>query len=402
MLLSYIKKHLKKLSRKINTMKKWTFLFLCLSFMFVNSAIADFGRPNLALDGNIISSTPAVSGSALGINDGLLSNVLYSYSYDGKYYCEFVLDLTKSYSIDQIDIYILQTRGFSIYVSDNNENWTLVKEKEWAAYVGTALSIPFETPVTGRYIKYYGWASWFQYVGVAEMAVYETGSLPASSPAGSLGANNIAMDKQVVSGTETDNPPANAIDGNLATSWIPTGLVVDDETKKKSYSGGIVIDLGKEINIGRVIIKANAYHSNIISFPVEPSDFWGEKWLFNSNPDLFATNTLDSGDIVFDIKGLVKSRYLTLHTQTIEVTSDNLKPDIAEIEVYEWINCPDSDGDGVPDDSDECPDTLPDSSVYSNGCPSIKGDFNNNKELDLGDCIGILKSLSGMQDDIKK
>jgi len=60
-------------------MKKYFFLYFCLHLLFVNSAAAAFGRPNIALGGNIISSSPAVQGySAANINDGLISTLLYS------------------------------------------------------------------------------------------------------------------------------------------------------------------------------------------------------------------------------------------------------------------------------------------------------------------------------------
>jgi len=327
---------------------------------------------------------------------------LYSFvQSDGKYYCEFVLDLTKSYSIDKIDLYIAQTRGFNIQISDDNANWTLVETREWNGTVGTAISIPFETPITGRYIKYYGWASWNQYVGVQEIVVYEQGSVPALSPPGSLGTNNIASAKQIADiygTTDINYPPTNALDADSGTSWIPASFSDDDQTGNNFYYGGIVIDLEKEITIGKIILNANAYHSVVISFPVVPSDIWGEKWLFNSTPDLFATNTTGSGEIVFDVNGLVKSRYLTVYVQTLQVI--DIKPDISEVEVYEWsdkiYNCTDSDGDGVSDQLDQCPDTPVNSPVYSDGCPSVKGDFNNNRKLDLGDVIGILQSLSNI------
>jgi len=57
----------------------------------------------------------------------------------------------------------------------------------------------------------------------------------------------------------------------------------------------------------------------------------------------------------------------------------------------------DSDDDGVPDQWDECPDTPTDSAIYSNGCPSIKGDFDSNGMIGLGDSIGILQTITGIR-----
>ena len=47
---------------------------------------------------------------------------------------------------------------------------------------------------------------------------------------------------------------------------------------------------------------------------------------------------------------------------------------------------PDSDGDGVPDDMDDCPNTPPDTAVDANGCPpTIPGDFDEDGDVDNGD-----------------
>ena len=56
----------------------------------------------------------------------------------------------------------------------------------------------------------------------------------------------------------------------------------------------------------------------------------------------------------------------------------------------------DSDGDGIPDQWDDCPDTPKGVRVISNGCPFkyIRGDFDGNGRLGLEDSIGILQVLT--------
>lgn len=383
-------------------MKKRLFWWFCLMFMFQGIANAHFFRPNVAVEGEIVSSTPAVQGSAAGVNDGLMSTYFYSYTnQNGRYYCEFVLDLKRSIVIDTIDLYLLQTRGFRIDISEDNAHWTQVITKEWTGSVSSPLTIPFSTLVQGRYLHYYGWASWNQYVGLQEMAVYENGSVePASSP-GKLGSDNIAATVQVVKdnyGFIPDHPLSQAFDGDVNTTWMPAGGAndADDETGKFYLYGSIVVDFGREVKVGKVIVKTDDYHANTLSFPENPEDFWGGQWLFASVPEIFDTDTAGSGELVFEINGRVSSRYMSFQTQIFQAIS--LKPSISEIEVYEWVPscCPDEDGDGVCDECDRCPGTPTGVPVYSDGCPAILGDFNNNRKLDLGDCVGILRMLTGV------
>jgi hypothetical protein len=300
-----------------------------------------YGRPNIALGGTVISSSPAVRGDPAYINDGLLSTLLYSYinNAEGRYYCEFVLDLKQSYTIDKIDLYVAQTRGFSLYISDDNQNWTEFHTREWDGSVSTPVAIPLSPSVSGRYLKYYGWASWSQYVGIVDISVYEEGSVPAKSPLGSIGTVNIAKDKPVTlisGGEELDHPVENIVDGNTETSWIVQDKWTDDETGKNTYGGGIVIDLEEKTSIGKIIVNTKKYHSITISFPEEISDFWGKEWSFSSTPNLFASEETGSGEIVFDLKGLIMSRYITISIQTIQVGSE--QPEISEVEVYKYDN----------------------------------------------------------------
>ena len=202
-------------------------LFFLFCVFFVPSCLfaqeSTYGRPNLALNGTIIASSAATSGYvADNVKDGLISTPFYSHQQiNGKFYCEFVIDLAESYPISKIDLYVLQTRGFEIFISNDNINWNSVKTQEWNASVGTALSIPFSTPIEGRYVKYYGWASWNQWVGVSEIGIFVSGSVPPTSPPGSLQTTNIAVNSQVeqlIGTSETNYPPENVLDSDIDTS----------------------------------------------------------------------------------------------------------------------------------------------------------------------------------------
>jgi len=319
----------------------------CIIALFVTGiqlsaeSTVSYGRPNVALKGTIISSSPAVLGDPTYVNDGLVSTLFYSYvqnsSDNNHYYCEFVLDLNQSYTIDKINLYVAQTRGFSLSISDDNVHWTEIDTREWAGSASAPLTIPLNPTVTGRYLKYYGWASWNQYVGVVEISVYEAGSVPPPSPVGFTESVNIAKDKPVTlvfGGEEEYHPATNITDGDMTTSWIVKESYTDDETGKKLYSGGVVIDLEKKTAVGKVVVTTDKYHVVTLSFPEEIPDFWGREWTFTSTPNLFATENTGSGEIVFDLKGLMSTRYITLHVQTIQV--DAQQPEIDEVKVYPY------------------------------------------------------------------
>ncbi|GEM_PF-727460 len=59
-----------------------------------------------------------------------------------------------------------------------------------------------------------------------------------------------------------------------------------------------------------------------------------------------------------------------------------------DLQAYQWTftSLPDSDGDGVPDPSDLCPNTIPSSPVDAQGCPPvIFGDFDRDGDVDADD-----------------
>ncbi len=55
----------------------------------------------------------------------------------------------------------------------------------------------------------------------------------------------------------------------------------------------------------------------------------------------------------------------------------------------------DTDADGVPDDSDDCPDTPAGTPVGIRGCPLVPGDFNNDTDVDQSD-FAVLQRCLGM------
>ncbi|MFQ6071758.1 MAG: hypothetical protein ACE5KT_03520 [Methanosarcinales archaeon] len=63
-------------------------------------------------------------------------------------------------------------------------------------------------------------------------------------------------------------------------------------------------------------------------------------------------------------------------------------------------NCTDSDGDGVPDAWDICQDTPKGSYVDPQGCPVLRGDFNHNGRIDIGDVTKLAYYLVGKIDSL--
>ena len=57
---------------------------------------------------------------------------------------------------------------------------------------------------------------------------------------------------------------------------------------------------------------------------------------------------------------------------------------------------PDSDGDGVPDASDQCPGTVPGAEVDENGCPwPVMGDFDRDGDVDVADAQSLRDCAAG-------
>ncbi|MFQ6072817.1 MAG: hypothetical protein ACE5KT_08990 [Methanosarcinales archaeon] len=65
-------------------------------------------------------------------------------------------------------------------------------------------------------------------------------------------------------------------------------------------------------------------------------------------------------------------------------------------------NCTDNDGDGVPDAWDKCQDTPKGSYVNSTGCHVLRGDFNHNGRIDIGDVTKLAYYLVGKIDSLDK
>ena len=63
-----------------------------------------------------------------------------------------------------------------------------------------------------------------------------------------------------------------------------------------------------------------------------------------------------------------------------------------------WVPITDSDGDGVPDQWDQCPGTPPNSYVDNRGCPAqISCDINGDGKIGLEEAIFVLQIVSGVR-----
>lgn len=89
-----------------------------------------------------------------------------------------------------------------------------------------------------------------------------------------------------------------------------------------------------------------------------------------------------NGPYVFEVTGLSGPVTATLDGDITDATGIDLP-------AYQWqfaICTPDSDGDGVGDCGDACPNTIPGASVDLRGCPAtVRADFDGDGDVDTAD-----------------
>lgn len=180
---------------------------------------------NLAKNKPVTALTNTAGGTnPSNVNDGNIDNVWWSYQ-GSPTHNTFIVDLGSSYSIGRISVIPGQTHGFTISTSDDGSTYTPRYSSPWAStsvHV-TPVTVAADGAYTARYIKYDGYASWAQYVGLYEIEVHEwLPSLP-SPPPGANGVTNLALNRPTALEWGTvlpANPPASAVDGSFGTWWL--------------------------------------------------------------------------------------------------------------------------------------------------------------------------------------
>ena len=307
----------------------------------VNAATGGYGTVNLAKGKTVTPLTNTIRGKPEDVNDGNVDSVWYSFNsnYGGNSNANsFVLDMGSAYSIGKIDILLAQAYGFTINTSNDNSTWTERYKSPWAATsVNASISVTPDGAFSARYIKYWGYANWAQYVGVMEINVYEWLASPPPPLTGANGSTNLALNKSVTNllgSVVQSNPPAYAVDGNPATSWASSQSSLDGNGKSQN-SGQIRIDLGAKYRIGKVVISPQRVHGfRIVMAETDPAPA-GSPWFFMSYPELFGATKTSGDPYTFSLNGSVTARYIWLTTD-IWGTPGSLQTAIAEIEVYEW------------------------------------------------------------------
>ena len=91
-----------------------------------------------------------------------------------------------------------------------------------------------------------------------------------------------------------------------------------------------------------------------------------------------------SGPYLFEVTGMSCQATATLDGDIVDGSGNDLP-------VYQWefgVGTSDTDGDGVPDCADACPDTIAEVGVDPSGCPPlVRADFNRDGDVDADDLI---------------
>lgn len=148
---------------------------------------AALGQPtNVALGVAITPLTNTIQGSPSLVTDGDFGDAWYSYQ--GGWYntCSFTIDLGTQYSIQSIKIGQNQVYGYQVYSSNNGTDWTLRQQVDYGSSQYNQVQIDVNGAYQARYLKYFAYANWNQYVGVTEFEVYSGNA--AAKPAAAVPA----------------------------------------------------------------------------------------------------------------------------------------------------------------------------------------------------------------------
>lgn len=301
---------------------------------------------NLALGKTVEPATAITQGTPHEVVDGTLLTGWYSCCRESI----FTIDLGEEHQIGRIDASPWQTWRVRIYSSLDGVDWTL--RHELTPMLG---SIPVSFAPNGsysaRYFKYEGWADWYQYVGLAEFAVYGWNETAPPPLLGEMGTDNVALGQP----TETLNPPAdqsspdNAVDGDEATSWTSLSASQDDAFGTYLNSGVLRVDLGSSKPVGKVSVLPKNIHGFwvlVTDDPDMPPRTAPTPYKIQSYPDLFTTSNTSSEKVSLDFQGAAQGQYVLFGGMNVG-TSTPTPLGLSELEVYEWISQQlDLDGSG--------------------------------------------------------
>ena len=113
---------------------------------------------------------------------------------------------------------------------------------------------------------------------------------------------------------------------------------------------------------------------------------------------------------VFDVMGTGSGSLALSNTGAVWLWGDNILSPIQKLGLYVYHQQPakfmaagnpdtDSDGDGVPDHKDFCPETPSETPVDAFGCAIAKGDINRDGRIDLKDVMTGLKVITAQPDE---
>ncbi len=154
---------------KTNQIKRLV-IWLYLSFTMLLPSLVFGSSTNIALNKTVAASTNSQLGIPSNIVDG--TEETYWYSYQGNPTVQdFILDLGAVYTIDRVDMYVLQVYGVAVSTSTDGINYTERFTRDGESY-GGLLSFSPNGIYQARYIKYHAYANWPQYVGVSEIEVW--------------------------------------------------------------------------------------------------------------------------------------------------------------------------------------------------------------------------------------
>ena len=258
------------------------------------------------------------------------------------------LDLGAAYALSSvtIDWEAANAAHYQLQGSNDANNWSVLIEATGGSFGDRTDT--HAVSGTFRYVRMYGLT---RSVGndwgysIYEFKVY--GSLAPSN-------NNIALGKSAT-GSTTLQAAGLAFDGDPTTRW---------ESNFQTDPSWLRVDLGATYDLSAVSIDWE--YANAANYQIQGSNN-GNSWT-----TLYNYSGGQVGDRTDDLTLSGSYRYLRMFG-TARSAGNDWGYSIFEMRVFGTLSNgpsdPDSDNDGVPDSSDQCPNTAPGVQVDANGCP---------------------------------